>query len=777
MSTHRRRLGSSLSSRLIAVLPLFVAGFLPQHAFAADDETSTDPKPNSPPKDNFSGEEIIVTSDRGVPMVGGAAHEIDRETLERQGNDDIHKVLAGVPGVYVRTEDGFGLRPNIGMRGASSDRSAKITLLEDGIPLAPAPYAAPAAYYFPLTTRMYGVEVFKGPAAIAYGPQTIGGAINLLTRPVPDGWNGAVDAAYGSFGTAKLHGWGGVGGSWGGVLLEAAHLSSDGFKTLDSGGPTGFERQDLMLKGKLLFETDKSKHELELKLSYGRERSNETYLGLTAADFVATPYRRYDASQLDVMQWQRGQAVVSWNWRSDSALSVQTSAYGHLLDRQWTKLNRFAGGADLHALLLNPEAGQAATYVAILRGEENSATADQVLQIGTNDRMLQNGGVQSVAKYWIGGKSWSNVPELGLRLHSDYVERLHTENPFNMVDGQLVATDGTTLTTLDSVSEVTALAGFVRNTFRAGPLVAVPGVRIEHIGTQETLGALATTKESGVEVSESEDAGTSAVEPPQTRTIALPGLAVSVATTPWLMVFAGAHRGFSPVAPGSEPDVMPETAWNGELGLRAHPGASFVEATGFGSWYENIQGQCALSAGCTDAALEAQYNGGAAWVAGLEALARHELPLPHGAKLSGSASYTYTYTAFQTGFLSAFPQWGAVEAGDALPYVPEHQGGFELAFQGFRAGASVSGAYRGDMRDVAGQGEIAEIERIPASATFDLAGNVRVAKGVTLYGLVRNVGDAATIESLRPFGARPGSPRTFILGIKVFASDPDNASD
>lgn len=739
-------------------------------------------------------EEIIVTSEGGVPMVGGAAHEIDHEVLDRQENDDIHKVLAGVPGVYVRTEDGFGLRPNIGMRGASSDRSAKITLLEDGIPLSPAPYAAPAAYYFPLTTRMYGVEVFKGPAAIAYGPQTIGGAVNLQTRPVPDRWDGSVDAAYGSFGTAKLHSWGGFGGSWGGVLLEAAHLSSDGFKTLDTGGPTGFDRQDLMLKGKLTFETDKSNHELELKLGYGRERSDETYLGLTAADFEASPYRRYSASQLDLMQWQRGQAVLSWKWFADSALSVHTAAYGHVLDRQWTKLNGFAGGADIHSLLLNPDAGQAATYVAILRGEENSATADQVLQIGTNDRTLQNGGVQTVAKYWFGGKSWSNVPEVGLRLHADHVMRLHTEDPFKMVDGQLVATDGPTQTTLDSVSDVVAFAGFVRNTFRIGPLVAVPGVRIEHIGTQETLGTLGTSINSGIEGEESADGESGDAESgdgetgdsesgdgealaPQTRTIALPGLAVSVEATPWLMVFAGAHRGFSPVSPDSEPDVQPETAWNGELGVRAHPETTFVEATGFSSWYENIQGQCALSAGCTEAAVEAQYNGGAAWVAGLETLIRHEMALPHGATLSGTANYTYTYTAFETGFLSPFPQWGAVEAGDALPYVPEHQGGFDLAFQGVRAGASVSGTLRSDMRDVAGQGEIAEIERIPAAATFDLAGNVVVAKNVSLYGLVRNVADSATIESVRPFGARPGSPRTFILGIKVFASDPVDAPD
>ena len=114
--------------------------------------------------------------------------------------------------MYIRDEDGFGLRPNIGLRGGNSDRSAKITLLEDGVPLSPAPYAAPAAYYFPMTMRIVGVEVIKGAAAIRHGPQTIGGAINLRTRRVPvNATIAGVDTAYGAFNTLKAHGFTGYG--------------------------------------------------------------------------------------------------------------------------------------------------------------------------------------------------------------------------------------------------------------------------------------------------------------------------------------------------------------------------------------------------------------------------------------------------------------------------------------------------------------------------------------------------------------------------------------
>ncbi|MEM9696046.1 MAG: TonB-dependent receptor plug domain-containing protein [Myxococcota bacterium] len=93
---------------------------------------------------------------RTTKRVAGSAHKVDEEELERREDDNAHRILARVPGVYVRGEDGYGLRPNIGLRGGNSDRSSKVTLMEDGVLLGPAPYSAPAAYYFPLMTRMVG---------------------------------------------------------------------------------------------------------------------------------------------------------------------------------------------------------------------------------------------------------------------------------------------------------------------------------------------------------------------------------------------------------------------------------------------------------------------------------------------------------------------------------------------------------------------------------------------------------------------------------------------
>ena len=98
---------------------------------------------------------------------------------------DVGKALALVPGVYFESEDAYGLRANIGVRGTIPHRSEKITLMEDGILIAPAPISSPAAYYTPTFGRMSGIEVLKGPSALTQGPLTIGGAVNLISTPIP----------------------------------------------------------------------------------------------------------------------------------------------------------------------------------------------------------------------------------------------------------------------------------------------------------------------------------------------------------------------------------------------------------------------------------------------------------------------------------------------------------------------------------------------------------------------------------------------------------------
>ncbi|HCH63593.1 MAG TPA: ligand-gated channel protein, partial [Deltaproteobacteria bacterium] len=635
--------------------------------------------------------------------------------------------------------------PNIGIRGVNSDRSAKVTLLEDGIPLAPAPYAAPAAYYFPMATRMTAVEIFKGAAATQYGPQTVAGAINLMTRDVPTETTWEIDLAGGMRTTGRIHAFVGDGNRSRGWLVEGVHLQTAGFKELDTGGPTGFNRTELMAKGRM---AAGDAHRLGLKLGYSRELSNETYTGLTPSDFEETPYRRYAATALGQMDWNRTQAEASWAVTPSTDLNIRTVAYHHWMERSWFKLNRFGSGIDAHGLLQqDPQTGQGAVYMGILRGEENTTSADQALFIGTNDRRFHSYGAQTSLR-WVGRMGdVRHTLNSGVRLHGDHVIRDHTEEGHDMTNGRLVRNDTEMVTTLDSVATAYALSAHVHEDLRWKMLHLLPGLRTEIIRTERI------------------DKGTPALDP-ITRTILLPGVGGMVDLTPSWSVFGGSYRGFSPVPPGEEEDVQPEKSWNHEAGTRVAFADLQVDFVGFLNEYSNLTGQCTMSSGCNNDDLGAQYNGGQARVRGLEGSLKHVFLLPGAFSMPLQGSYTYTEGQFRTSFSSSFPQFGDVTAGDYLPYVPKQQayGRLTVAHTLFDLGVGV--AYRSEMLDVAGQYPASDLD-IPELVLIDGGVRVMPVERVTVYATGTNLANKAAITAWRPLGARPVAPRQVMVGVEV----------
>ncbi len=693
--------------------------------------------------------------------VAGPAHKIDEEELERFEDDNVHRILPRVPGVYVRGEDGYGLRPNIGMRGANSDRSSKVNLLEDGVLLGPAPYSAPAAYFFPLMTRMTGVEVFKGPSAIRYGPNTIGGTINFLTRPIPYQHKLGFDLAAGSELYGKAHGHYGYGAEHWGVLVEGVRLRSSGFKELDSsaasslGDNTGFDKMEVMAKARVNTDPGGALYnEGNLKVTYSREVSNETYLGLTDADFAENPLRRYAASALDRMKYERIAFSLSHGlvYQSDdrTVLSLRTTAYRHDFQRAWRKLNAFDGAIPIADVLAEPTGGQRGVLYEVLTGAADSTTARETLLIGTNDRTFVSQGIQTAAAWRLPDLGpLEQRLQLGLRVHNDSIERLHTEDPHRMRSGRPERTADPTRVNADNLGSAVAVAGYAVDELVLGPVLVTPGVRFEHIETHFENRLSGETLE-GV------------------QRVFLPGVGLVYQPLPSLALLGGVHQGFSPVTPGQPGEVKPEVATNIELGARFDSELLDAELTRFVSLYDNLSGICTFSSGCAEDNVDTQFNAGKARITGVEASANVTVPTPIDLRIPVGVTYTFTRTLLLESFTSDNPQLGQVQAGDELPYVPMHQAAATVGLLSEEwGGLSFGLTYMDGMRESAGQGEPLPGSETDSFVVIDASATLKLTPELAVYGKVENLLDNEYIVSRRPYGARPGRPRFIFGGVKI----------
>ena len=97
-------------------------------------------------------------------------------------------------------------------------------------------------------------------------------------------------------------------------------------------------------------------------------------------------------------------------------------------------------------------------------------------------------------------------------------------------------------------------------------------------------------------------------------------------------------------------------------------------------------------------------------------------PLTAGLTLQLEASHTWTNGEFDESFDSSNPQFGTVEAGFELPYVPEHRANLLLGLRANRWQADASVTYVSAMRDQAGRGEIPDDSGSDAYTVLDVAG-------------------------------------------------------
>ena len=714
----------------------------------------------------FIEETLVVGRHAEVRQIAGAAYYLGPEELARFVDSDIQSLVRAVPGVSVQLEDGYGLRPNIGIRGVGTERSSRIVLLEDNIPIAPAPYAASSAYYFPTVGRMAAVEVVKGPAAISQGPYTVGGAINLISTPIVErGSEGMLLASAGANRAQRVHGtWSARRASGLGLMVETHQWRDDGFQQIDrSDDHSGLRIADY--GAKIGWAPPASAHSWELKLQHAAQVSNQSYLGLTDADFMTSPLRRYGLSAMDEIDTGHEQIVLRHRWQPTADSRLSLAIYNNSFSRNWYKTEGLdldgSGAADADAIssfsrwsavidAINSGAGiragdnsaSAAELREILHGGDTPDGANIVLR--ANNREYFSRGVQMLWQYRRG----AHQLEVGARYHRDEEDRLQHQDALAQRGGRLALVDGGTpgVAVGNRIQDADARSLYAQHRVRSGPWLVSLGLRHEDIRQSRTRYG--------------DPARTTVRDRRENRyAVWLPGAGLIYGMNPRLDLVAGVHRGFS--AAGNSPDADPEEAINYEAGMRWRGDSYSLEAMTFLSDYDNILGECTASSGA-DCDVGDSFNGDAATVQGLE-LSLRASGRWRGYGVPLHLSYTWTDAHFDSDIADT-DFFGDVAAGDPLPYIPRHQGQLGLGLE------SANWSWDARLRLVDAVCTLASCapgRRTQSLAILDLALHYSLTPGARIMVKLENATDAMDLVSRHPYGARPGKDRSLSLALHL----------
>ena len=684
----------------------------------------------------------------------GSAYYISPQEIQRMGYTDINRLLKSVPGVNVYEEDGYGLRPNISLRGTKAERSERISLMEDGIPIAPAPYASPAAYYFPNVARMYAIEVLKGSSQVQYGPFTTGGAINLVSTPIPKKFTARLNASFGSFATGKAYALVGNGGKYGGWLVEYLHYRSNGFRHAQGHEEMGFRRHDL--NAKFLLQTANEEgvnHRFTFRFGYAQEHSDETYLGLSEADFAHSPYLRYPAAQRDDLTTRHQQWAATYVLDGGYRWKVTTQLYYNRFFRNWYKLNDVRTGVwsgqkhSIGDVLADPD--MLSEAFALVQGTKSYD--GEAMMLRANHRLYHSRGVQTKGEWKM--PLWEGVlsGEIGIRYHEDDEARFQQDDGYRMVNQHMsLFLAGLPGSQSNSLTTARAWSGYSLLKWVRGPLTLTAGARYE---------AVSLLKKNYTKV-DPRRSGKVRQETPNSAHAWLPGVGINLKLLPSLSLIGGAHRGFAP--PGAVWLQEAEHSTNLESGLRWTTQQCKIEAIGFYNRYDHMLGSDLLAAG-GQGTLE-QFNVGKATVGGVEFMAQAQ-PRWGKAQFPLQLSYTYTHTRMDNEFSSG--AWGFVHAGDEIPYIFRHAANANFGVQLPSWELNFGIRYNGDMRTIPGQGKIAQRERIPAHYIVDASAKYRISKSVMLSLNGINLLNARYLASRHPSGLRAGHPLGVYFGVDV----------
>ena len=679
----------------------------------------------------------------------GAAYFLSTAELAEFNYTDINRALSKIAGINFYEEDGFGLRPNISIRGTSPERSSKIAIMEDGVLISPAPYSASSAYYFPSIARMHAVEVLKGSSQIQYGPYTTGGAINFVSTEIPESFKGKITTNYGSFNTGQTHSTFGNSFDNFGYMVEYLNYNSDGFKTLGNDLNTGFDINEITSKIRLN-SSDQSliSQSLEFKFHYYDEISNETYLGLTDDDFDINSSLRYPGSEKDKMDAEHIQYLITHQLSLSERFKITSNFYHNGFKRNWYKLDDIVYNGDsqkISKVLSNPD--KYSGHMSLVRGELNET--DNSLKVKANNREYVSKGIQTKIDYhWYGKNDSFNDLEIGFRFHYDEEDRFQWEDIYNINNGFMsLSKYGDKGSQGNRISSANSFASYIMYKYKLKRFTITPGIRYESIDLERNDYGKSNPQRNKNEVSYRQNK----------VSVFIPGFGLNYSFNNNVSMFGGLHKGYSP--PGSSEGQKAEESINIEIGTRLSYKKFNSELIFYQNNYTNLLGNDLAATGGFGE-LD-PFNAGKALVNGLEFLLRTNLLENNEVSVPFSLSYTLTNAKFLSDFGSTQDIWGEVSNGDRIPYIPIHQLNSSISFQADKYEINLSGNYNGKFSTIANS----SVE-IPSYLIFDISFRYNLSSDITFRSKILNLFDKDYAVSRAPAGLRPGHPFGIYAGFE-----------
>jgi Fe(3+) dicitrate transport protein len=648
----------------------------------------------------LAGLEITGTTEGARAALPGAASKVDAAALERMDPIGTQAALTHVPGVYGLADDGMAqTRMSVGIRGLQPRRTQRVLVMEDGMPIQPAPYVFSPLYYNPPIERIQNIEVIKGPSTIRHGPQTMAGVINYVTnRPQRRSPGGTVEVTPGTNGYVSAFGeLGGFGSNEVRPQVQFLFKRGSGFRDNND-----FRQFNGTAKLQANLGDSRS---LYVKANADYERLNATYTGLTPYTFETDP--DFNPKDDDLYQIYRASLGTVYNQRYGDGVQGTTRLYANVFHRPWWREKDVFVRADAYQDP-NVDADRVPVNtpgplmrVGISDAQDN-LTLDDKPYFGNVRTFYVTGVEHSVGvQHTLFGQAGDL--ELGGRLHW---ERFRDDRKISdevgdrsgvFFQGDPSDDDPVTIIGGSSIYETRALSLYALEDLQLGPLRLSPGFRLE-VFEQSQIDRL-----NGSQYRDQ----TSVVPLPSLGfnwNLGSPDLAPPLGPSN-LRLFGGVHRGYTPPSSatfaivGFDPpsatggsddgfDLKAEKSWNSELGVRARSAAGRLEITGFHLYVEDLVG------GRT----QFQKNLGVVQSYGLEFYSSIEggriaAPLP-----TLNVSYTYLQSEVVQGIITSAVDSGPEDISDnELPAAPTHTAtvGLSKTFSGIGLTLSTNLTYTG----------------------------------------------------------------------------------